>query len=310
LKTHSNKVKQSKPGIQFETIVADIQVRIDPNATVVHDKIIVDRIGQKRQFDVVIEGKFAGQDILGVIECKDHNRKLGTPAIDAFITKAQDINANFKVVVAKKGFTKPAIEKAKHYGIQTLSLIPDDDVNLGFKIGNYWHADLYHWEQLSLSLVFVDEPDHKILFSAQDVRIHGKRIIDWFTNYLIEKHPAETKLGWVVDISGEFDNHQLVEVSDGENYLCKGLIFRANRGMTKKQFFVGIKGTGFFDWQKSQATIPPNSQVVTDGVPMDFTQWEERESEEKEEAGFLIVKIIAHSMQFSTIDDVIDLDLL
>jgi len=49
---------------------------------------------------------------------------------------------------------------------------------------------------------------------------------------------------------------------------------------------------------------------VTDGVPMDFTQWEERESEEKEEAGFLIVKIIAHSMQFSTIDDVIDLDLL
>lgn len=55
---------------------------------------LVDRHGCRRQCDVIIKGNFAGQQLLGIVECKD--RKLGTPEVDAFVTKARDINANFK----------------------------------------------------------------------------------------------------------------------------------------------------------------------------------------------------------------------
>lgn len=303
-------VKIKNPGIQFETVVAEIQAQIDPKAVVTHDRVLTDRIGQNRQFDVVIEGKFAGQDILGIIECKDLNRRVGTPAIDAFVTKSQDINANFKVIVSKNGFTKPAVDKAKHYGIQTFSLLPADGSNLGFKVGNYWHADVYYWEQISLTLLFVDEPDHKVVFDAQDVRISNQKIIDWFTNYLVCNHLTETETGWVALFGGYFDEHQLVQISESESYLCNGLEFRAKRGLLKKQLFVGINGTGFYDWQKSQATVPPKTEIVTDAVPTDFTEWEDRESDDLDNSGFISIKIIAHVAQFEQVDDVIDLDSL
>lgn len=132
------------PGIEFEKIVADIQAQVDKNAKVSHNQRLVDRHGHKRQFDVVIKGKFADQDILGVIECKDLIKKVGTPEIDAFVTKSQDIKSNFKIVVSRNGFSKPAIEEARYYGIQTLSLIPNDEVNCGFKVGIYWFADVYY----------------------------------------------------------------------------------------------------------------------------------------------------------------------
>lgn len=68
-------MRRERLGIEFEKIVSDIQSRIDPNATVLHNQRIVDRHGHSRQFDVEIRGKFAGQEIIGVIECKDKNRK-------------------------------------------------------------------------------------------------------------------------------------------------------------------------------------------------------------------------------------------
>jgi len=114
---------KERPGIEFEKIVTDIQQRFDLNSTVMHNQILVDRLGHKRQFDVVIKGNYAGQELLGVIECKDLKKKIGTPEVDAFNTKSSDVNANFKILVSRKGFSKTALEKASHYGIQALSLL-------------------------------------------------------------------------------------------------------------------------------------------------------------------------------------------
>ncbi len=301
---------QENPDIEFEKVVSDIQTRIDPNAVVLHNQRIIDRHGHSRQFDVEIRGKFAGQDILGVIECKDLNKKVGTPEIDAFVTKSQDINANFKIIVSRKGFTKPAIEKAKHYGIQTLSLIPQDEVNHGFKVGNYWFADIYSWEQISLTLDFVVQPDPPITFNAQDVMIEGKRVIDWFTNYLTEKHNCEERTGWVVGIGIEFDNNQILQLGVGSEVLCKGVQFHAKRTLAKKQKFVGINGTGFFDWQQSKATLPPQANIKTDAVQTNFMEWEDRETDDFDESGFLNIKIVGHNSQFELVEDAVDMEIL
>lgn len=302
---------KENPGISFEKMVAEIQSQIDPDAEVIHDEKLIDRLGQTRQFDVVIKGQFAGQDLLGIIECKDLNRKVGTPEIDAFVTKSADVNANFKIVVSRKGFSGPALEKAKHYGIQTLSLLPNDPVNAGFKVGNYWFADIYFWEKITIDLDFVEKPKEPVSFKGENVRVGGSRVLDWFTNYLLEHHKLEDKLGWVVGVGVQFDQNQNVEIAPGQNFLCKGISFYALRAVAKKKRFVGINGTGFFDWQKNKATLPAQDNIKTDAVETDFMKWEDRQDDHDAlEGGFLNIKIVGFNEQFKLVGDMIELEKL
>jgi len=283
------------PGIEFERIVAQIQQQVDPQASVTHNKRLTDRLGNSRQFDVVIEGRFAGQAILGVVECKDLKRRVGTQDVDAFVTKANDVRANFKILVSRRGFSTPAIAKAKHYGIQTLSLIPNDDVNIGFKVGNYWYADLYYWEQIALTLLFRQEPDHVVSFQADAVTIGGRPILQWFINYLCENHKAETKLGWTVGVSIEFTNDQSLSLDAERVYVCRGVAFGAKRALARKERFVGVKGTGFFDWQQRQITLQPHATITSDAVPTDFSQWNDRVEREPDRSGSIQITLVAHS---------------
>lgn len=145
-------MNKENPGISFEKVVEELQGQLDPNSKVTHNEWLIDRLGNRRQFDVVIRGKFAGQDLLGVIECKDLNKKVGTPEIDAFITKANNLNANFKIIVSKRGFTKPGIKEALDFGVQTLSLLKEDYPKFKLAIGNYWFADIYRWNNITTTL--------------------------------------------------------------------------------------------------------------------------------------------------------------
>ncbi len=104
---------------------------MDPETSVKHNEKLRDRVGNIRQFDVVIRGRFAGRDVLGVIECRDHNRKKGPGAIEAFAKKTENLNANFRLMVSRKGFTDQALNLARHEGIGCLSLLPNDPNHLG-----------------------------------------------------------------------------------------------------------------------------------------------------------------------------------
>ncbi len=303
-------MKKELPGIELEKIVAEIQKQFDVSSTVSHDEKLIDRHGHKRQFDVVIRGKFAGQDILGVIECKDLKKKVGNPEIDAFVTKASDINANFKIIVSRKGFSKPALEKAKHYGIQTVSLLPEENSSCGFIVGSKWQADLYRWDKIALTLEYVKEPDEEVYFSAEEVTISGKRVIDWFTNYLCKNHPTEDKEGWMVNIGVKFEKPQTVCVRENECYECDGLAFHAFRIADKKEKLVGWSGTGFYDWQNSKVSLPPKGNIKSYSVPVNFLEWEDRKNDDVSTEGFLTMKIIAHNVQFEMIEDAIDLEII
>ena len=67
---------------------------MDPNSTVTHNEKLKDRVGNIRQYDVVIRGQFGGRHVLGVIECKDHSRKKGPNTIEAFSKKTENLGAN------------------------------------------------------------------------------------------------------------------------------------------------------------------------------------------------------------------------
>src|SRR5215212_5196720 len=96
---------KENPGIPFEKIVARIQQMMDPNSTVTHNEKLNDRVGNRRQYDVVIRGQFGGRPVLGVIECKDHSRRKGAETVEAFAKKTENLGANLRIVVSRKGFT-------------------------------------------------------------------------------------------------------------------------------------------------------------------------------------------------------------
>ena len=299
-----------RPGIAFEKAVATIQAQIDPAATVTHNELLVDRLGHSRQFDIVIRGTFAGQQMLGVIECKDLKRKVGNPEVDAFVTKAQDINANFKMIMSRQGFTKPALAKCSHYGVQALSLLSTDPVNRKFFIGTRWEADLIRWGQIAVTLRLVNEPSEPVHFSADELTIGGKRVLDWFTNYLLDKEDEITELGWVVGIGVAFDKPQSVSVRPGESYSCTAMEFSAERVCVRYERLVGVSGTGFFNWNNKQATFPPGMPIESDAVPMDFSQWQPRSDASIVQPGFMNIWIRVRSVQFERIPDAIELDIL
>lgn len=272
-----------------------------------HNEFLTDRHGHRRQFDVAIKGIFAGQEILGVIECKDLSRKVGTPEIDAFVTKAADVNANFKIVVSRKGFSKQAVEKARHYGVQTLSIIPGQESDCGFLVGCNWFADIYHWSQVAAQLHYVHEPELSLSFDINELRINGKKVIDWYSNYLREHHRTDTEVGWCAGIEVAFDQPQTVDI-EGREFLISGIAFYALRICEKKVRMVGWSGTGFFDWQKGILKAPMNTTLQSHPVPMDMNVWENRQDDNFAQSGMLYVHIIAHSKQLEYVDNAISLD--
>jgi len=294
------------PGIDFEKITAAIQQQMDQAAVVMHNERIVDRLGQSRQFDVVIRGTFAGQPMLGVIECKDYKGKVGTPDVDAFVTKSHDINANFKILVSRRGFSKPALDKCRHYGIQALSLTVNDPANKDFFIGSYWEADLPWWSRLFIDIATHDGARIPQPFAIEDIILRGSRAIDWLTNYLgAHLHEFGDMEGPILDMALFFRVPEVVTVGSWTG-VCTTLCFRGERSLRRLEYPVGLTGPGFFDWVSNRVTFPPGATIVTEGVPMDFKLWHRRPEKARPESGFITMKMIGS--QFPKVEGVFDLE--
>jgi len=67
------------------------------------------------------------------------------------------------------------------------------------------------------------------VFSADHLKIDNKRVLDWFTNYLLDHEGEITDLGWVVDLTVEFETPQMVEIKPGIERLCAAVSFKAER---------------------------------------------------------------------------------
>lgn len=296
------------PGISYEKSVAAIQSLLDPAAVVTHNEIIVDKLGHSRQFDVVIRGAFAAQKMLGVVECKDLGRRVGTPEVDAFVTKSNDINANFKMIMSRKGFTKPALEKCRHYGVKALSLVPHDGAEQPTFIGTYWAADLKHWDSITVSLFSATENPSRIEFLADQVLIRGARAIDWFKNRLKSVPQNDDPADYSITLKANFIESEPIQISVGNSYLCSAIAFTSTRVTRKMQKLVGIRGPGFFDWNTSEVSFPANSTIASEGVPMDFSLWDPRSSENLPSSNFIDFKIFVSALQFEDLGEIVDLE--
>ena len=296
-----------KRGGSFEKAVAAVQKMMDPKAKVVHNQKLKDIHGHWRQFDVVIRVKAAGRDLLGVIECKDSKtKKVGTPEVDAFVTKARGVNASITLLASKRGFTKPALEKARHYGIGTISLLPKDRNDAGFFVGQQWYAQIYTWAKVKLTIHFVRKQVPDMKFSSDEVTWRGQKVIDWFHRELVTTYRERQKEGGFYLPLFNFDKPRRLHI--GQKYwLVKGLTFQALRVCQQKTKWVQISGKAFYDWNKKQLTVPPKGTIETDSFKTYFSDWEEYVGEIPPPSGYFDFRIKAFMQHFDPNEKVPDL---
>lgn len=248
-------MSKDKSGKSLEKAVARIQQMLDPGSTVTHDVYIVDRLKNRRQFDVVIRGQAAGRDYLGVIEAKDWSNKIGTPEVEAFVAKARNVNANFILMVSKMGFSEPGLKLARHEGVGTLSLLPDDPMDAGFCLGINCYANRYEWGECHISVFgkAAKSPPGAIT-DVRSITLEGKPVIDWFakqlsTTYTRATGPEPTR------IEVNFKTATRLQV-EGKSFDAAGLVLTAKRIRRTKRGFVQVTGDAFYDWQDERISWP------------------------------------------------------
>jgi hypothetical protein len=267
-----------QPGLRLELVVAKIQQMMDLGSVVTHNEKLIDRVENKRQYDVVIRGNFGGRPVLGVIECKDHSRKKGPCAIEAFAKKTENLGANLRLIVSRKGFTKQALNLAKHENIGCLSLLPDNPEQVGFSIGDIWYGVIDLWTNLRLRVHFAakENPTTLSTFDANTVKWQGKPVINWFTRELYttykDEKPAEAGKAFTLGL--EFDTPRKIEIESKE-YLISAIYCQAEKVQLKKKKWVYWSGDAFYDWHTGQFSIPPKGSIVGSAVESDLREWDD-----------------------------------
>jgi hypothetical protein len=281
--------KRATPkGIPFELAVKALQEMMDPSATVTHNEHLTDRLGHRRQFDVVIRAKAGGHDVLGVIECKDLSRPVGTPEVNAFADKAQNVRANITLLVSRKGFTRQAIELARHHGIGTFSLLKKDTEKHGLVVGVPAYGEVFFWGAYRVTLHYPLTVPTPGAFEVDDLAYEGFPIKDWIISELHKSYADVKQAGWhtlwirfhvpaMISLRGEAFPTVAWEVA----------VERNRQGKTKQ---IQWSGQAFYDWQKGALTFPGHAEFVTDGWRADFTDWKDFEGEFPPLGGKFIVE--------------------
>lgn len=307
-KTSKNAIQKKKdaPGTSLEKVVCRIQQMMDTNSSVTHNEWLEDRVGNRRQYDVVIRGQFGGRLVLGVVERKDHSRKKGPAAIEAFAKKTENLGANLRLMVSRKGFTKQALKLAKHENIGCLSLLPEDPGQVGFSIGDMWYGVLRLWTNIRLRIHFSAATVPIATFDSNTVKWNGKPVSNWFLRELFTTYAEESKeMEHALQL--KFKKKRNIEI-EGQEYSVIGITCIATRVYKKKRKWVHWSGDAFLDWHTGQFTIPHKGVVVGSAIETDLSEWPDFDGDIPEigsssEPGFFLRAVLHNTQKWDNSKD-------
>lgn len=110
---------------EFQRLVTLLHTAVGQrfSAVVVESKFLVDRVTKKeREVDVVISTSSAGCDFNISVEVVSRSRPMSVTWVESMIAKHQNLATDRLILVSKSGFAASAIEKAKFYRIETVTL--------------------------------------------------------------------------------------------------------------------------------------------------------------------------------------------
>ena len=126
------------------------------DAKVEESRELVDlNTGQAREVDIVVERNVAGHKTIVSIECNERGRKQGVTWVEEMRGKHEWLPTNVLVLVAKKGFTKSALEKAARSNIRAITpteVTPDFVGRIVNNLDKAWlkHLQLDHFEHMTV----------------------------------------------------------------------------------------------------------------------------------------------------------------
>jgi hypothetical protein len=264
------------PGVALEKAVARIQQMMDKDSVVAHDARLTDRLGNIRQYDVVIRGTFGGRPMLGVVECRDHNRKKGPADIEAFAKKTEHLGANLRMMVSRKGFTDQALVLAKHEFISCLSLLLTD-LKQGLMIGQFWYGIIRRWSDVRLTLRFPPPIPDLGQWSYEGLLWQRKPIIKWFLNELFTTHAEDREPGRYY-LSLAFPKGITIKVN-GAEYTATEIGCIGELTEQRKRKWLSWTGEAYFDWEKKTIQVPAGVSLIGTAVETDLTTWDDFQGE-------------------------------
>lgn len=187
----------AKSGKNFENLVAKIEKASARSAEVKQNDYLLDfTTGKKREVDITIRSKVAEYPILIIVECRDHKKPVGSGYIEEIRTKRDCVKADKAVIVSSSGFSEPAIQKAKNFGIMLLNMedannfpwqnllpvvITESNMLRGFKaIGYDFEEDITNLTHTPEYIAFLENPNQetKIFYDNKNERYNLSDIWD------------------------------------------------------------------------------------------------------------------------------------
>lgn len=141
---------------EFERLVARVENHLAGDDTNVKspDHIKDKDTGTSREVDASIRYTIGSTPILITIECRKRNAAQDITWIEQLATKKINIGADKTIAVASKGFSKEAIKKAKHLGIELRTINKIKDNEISSLIGTN-EAEIYR-SKLITSLFYIE----------------------------------------------------------------------------------------------------------------------------------------------------------
>jgi hypothetical protein len=130
----------------FERLVTAIHQAADQGAEVRWNETI-----RGRQFDVTIRFRKGLYEYLTVVECKDCERAVAVEKVEAFVTKAADVQAHHAVMASTSGFQEGAQEVARKHNMTLISVSHSSEIDLSV-FGARWGdiTDALHIQRIEL----------------------------------------------------------------------------------------------------------------------------------------------------------------
>ena len=165
-KASAKKLSSTDKGKIVERIVAlmhkypDTSVKVEQNVRL---PPLRNKTGRKREIDVLLTKDIAGHSVQIAIECKNEQRPIDTPAIDAFAKKLQRVGIPYGIYVSASGYTKDAIENAAIDGIKTFTLKDLTEEVLYTSIVEAFQSVVYLFCQVVVVFITTPSETYKLL---------------------------------------------------------------------------------------------------------------------------------------------------
>jgi Restriction endonuclease len=162
---------------EFEELVTRIEAALCPKGAIVKspDKLVDYVTQQLREVDASIRYKVGTTEILIIIECRERRKIEDAMWIEQLASKQRHVGAAKCIAVTSSIFTKPAVKKARHYGIELRHVKRiDEETIIKWAPIRTW---FYNYKLIDVDLGFAH--DGKIEVNQQ---LYGSYTKKWMSN--------------------------------------------------------------------------------------------------------------------------------